>query len=277
MGCTAGRTLLGRSHPTPGAAPLRPGAAFPAGGPGRSLRGRRRVAVRAPRASRPRARGSGRTAAACVPPVRLPRFLFGWPAHPSPARRRSARAPPASAPPPRGDRPPPRAGGARGRADGICKTCAAFVQKGDDAGGATSPRRSTSVAPASPPLYTSSSTLEWGGAARTRHKFSGVRRRPPQRTVWGPARAASSSSVPWEVVGRAPKSPRARKVTFGLRKSLLGSKSDFLPQKSLFAPEVTFSDFDLPKRSNFTSIIKGWRPWRARVRKRRILRNLAEN
>ena len=82
--------------------------------------------------------------------------------------------------------------------------------------------------------------MEWGGAARTRHKFSGVRRRPPQRTVWGPARAASSSSVPWDVVWRAPKSPRARKVAFGAQKSLFRSKVTFGLRKSLFTPKSLF-------------------------------------
>ena len=76
--------------------------------------------------------------------------------------------------------------------------------------------------------------MEWGGAARTRHKFSGVRRRPPERTVWGPPRAASSSSGQRDVVWRTPKSPRARKVTFGAQKLLFRSESDF------WAPKVTF-------------------------------------
>ena len=72
----------------------------------------------------------------------------------------------------------------------------------------------------------------------------------------------------------------ARKVTqkvtpFGVTFWYFGVTFD--PKSHFFAPEVAFCDFDLPERPKLTSIIKGWRPWRAPVRKRRILRNLAEN
>ena len=66
---------------------------------------------------------------------------------------------------------------------------------------------------------------------------------------------------PRDVVGRDPKSPRARKVTFGAQKSLFRSESDFWAPKVTFYPEDNFcskSHFSRFRPPGHVEIHKGY-------------------